>query len=192
MNKDVQELLKLLMELRELYDSIINPFIPVISLHDKGLKNENKTDFEIHEEKSSVKDTKKSYDLQDKVRGLESLKEDLVKTREEIGRSLLLKPSDLTYGFPIYQCRCLSFLLGDKARETLDALNESNLIESNVYKSLIGKLEMIQRDKKTPNLLSLVLSTYLLKSKINESFLIVTYSLFSKYIQRVGFDNERG
>ena len=192
MNKDVQELLKLLMELRELYDFMINPFIPVISLHAKRLKNEDKSDSEKRGNKSLVKNVEASCDSHEEVRGVERLKENLIKSREEIGRSLLLKSSDLIYGSPIYQCRCLSFLLGDKARETLDALNESNLIESNVYKSLIGKLEMIQRGKKTPSLLSLVLSTYLLKSKINESFLIVTYSLFSKYIQRVGFDNERG
>jgi len=192
MNKDVQELLKLLMELRELYDSMINPFIPVISLHAKRLKNEDKSDSEKRGNKSLVKNVEASCDSHEEVRGVERLKENLIKSREEIGRSLLLKSSDLIYGSPIYQCRCLSFLLGNKVREILGALNQSNLIENDVYKSLIGKLEMIQRNEKTPNLLSLILSTYLLKSKINESFMIIVYSLLSKYMRKEGFNNERG
>ena len=190
MNKGIEELIKLLMELREFYDSMINPFIPVISLHTKGLENENKINFEFREEIPFRKETEKLSDPQENIPDFESSKENLIKDAEEIGGSLLLKSSGLIHAYSIYPYRCLSFLLGNRAREILNALNESHAIESRTYKSLIGKLELTQSIKKSPEPLSLVLSTYLLTSNFDESFMIIIYSLLSKHMQRVGFNNE--
>jgi len=190
MNKGIEELIKLLMELREFYDSMINPFIPVISLHTKRLENENKTNFEFREEVPFGKETEKPSDLQENIPDFESSKKNLIKDAEEIGGSLLLKSSGPIHAYSIYQYKCLSFLLGNRARETLNALNESHAIESRIYKSLIGKLELTQSIKKSPEPLSLVLSTYLLTSNFDESSMIIIYSLLSKHMQRVGFNNE--
>jgi len=190
MNKGIEELIRLLMELREFYDSMINPFIPVISLHAKGLENENKTDFEFHEEVPFGKETKKTSDLQENVPDFESSKKNLIKDAEEIERSPLLKSSGPIHAYSMYPYRCLSFLLGNRAREILNALNESNVIEGRICKSLIGKLELTKGIKKPPEPLSLVLSTYLLTSNFDESSMIIIYSLLSKYMQRVGFNNE--
>ena len=186
MNKGIEELVKLLMELREFYDSMINPFIPVISLHTEGLENENKTRLESHEEIPPGKEIEKISDPQDNVPNFESLKKNLMKDTEEVRRPLLIESSGPIHAYSIYPYRCLSFLLGNKAREILNALNESHTIENWIYKSLIGKLELLQNIKKAPKPLGLVLSTYLLTTNFDERSMIIIYSLLSKRVQKEG------
>jgi len=192
MNKGIEELVKLLMELREFYDSMLNPFIPVISLHAKELENQDKTKFESFEETPLRKETEKPSISQENAPNFEILKKNLMKDIEEVGKSLLFKSSDPThvYSTYLYPYRCLSLLLGNKAREILNALNESRVIENRIYKSLIGKLELMQNIKKAPKLLGLVLSTYLLTSNFNERSTMIIYSLLQKRMQNGGLDNE--
>lgn len=190
MDKGIEELMKLLMELREFYDSMINPFIPVISSHIKGLESENKTNFKSHEEIPSRKEVERPLDLQENAPNFEHSKKNLIKDAEEVRVSSLLKSSNLIYAHPIYLYRCLSFLLGNGVREVLDALKESRVIENKIYKSLIGKLELMRNIKK-PEPLGLVLSTYLLTQNFDERSMIIVYSLLSKRMQKVGFNNEQ-
>jgi hypothetical protein len=182
MGKGVEELVKLLMELREFYDSMINPFISVISLHTKGSGGGGETTLESREEVSLGGEVEKLSGLQDSG----GLKKDLIKDSEEVGRPLQLESSS-----PIHICRCLSFLLGNRSREILNALSESYAIEEGTYKSLIGRLELMQNVRKAPEPLSLVLSTYLLTSNLDERSMTIVYSLLSRHMRRCGLGDER-
>jgi len=193
MDKGVEELIKLLMELREFYDSMINPFIPVISLHIKGLEGENKTHLESNDVIPFGKETKKLFDSQANAPNFGSSKGNLIKNAEGVKGSSLPRYNGPIHAHSIYPYtfRFLSFLLGNGAREIFGALNESHIIENRVYKSLIEKLELMQSIRKMPEPLCLILSTYLLTSNFDERSMIIIYSLLSKRMQRVGFNNER-
>ena len=174
MNRGLEELIKILVELREFYDSLVNPFVLVISFHIKKSKN-IAAEANINPLKGKL------------FRNVDQLNNSqIINTQEITGKNTVQKEkieSDQSaVGFPISQVfnsinlyKFLSEISGDKARDVLNALNEAKFIDDQLYRSLAGKF-VEKKSNKSYKMLGLVLSIYLLRSGITERAAPILYN----------------
>lgn len=188
MNKGIDELIKLLIEIREFYDSIINPFAPIMFLHSKKSEGENKADAGTLKDESFKDECRPEVLRATSMRGSILRNMDHKEFFKEDGKENVRISVPWQDDSVVYISRIISFLLGNRVRGVLNALNDADLIDRQLYESLTGKL--MEKTDKAYKALDLALSVYILNSRVNELGTYIAYNVLLKGLLGRGPNNE--